>query len=271
LILDDLILAIQGSHQRPARTSGKQLRMRRSGKTVGSEPLQAGKATPLHLSDTLLAAASRRTPGCTEKFKLKKADLRQAIHTVPQHRLVIFAVDASDSMGEGTTTARIAIAKGAVLALLKSAYINRDRVCMVIFQDGQARTVLAPTTSIDMARKQLRILPVGGSTPLSRGLLECWSIIRRERQADPSGKPLLVLLSDGEANAPISKSNNPDEEVLDISQKMAADGIAALIIETGVSRVNRLMQQIAETFQTTCHRSSDLKVARLVELVEKSE
>ena len=245
--------------------------MRRSGRTIGSEPLPAGKVAPLHLSDTLLAAAVRRSPGNTENFKVKAADLRQSIQSAPQHRLVIFAVDASDSMGEGATTTRIAIAKGAVLALLNSAYIKRDRVCMVIFQDGQARTVLPPTTSIDMARKQLRTLPIGGSTPLARGLLESWNIIRRERQADPTGKPLLVLLSDGEANAPISKSKNPDDEVLEISKKMAADGVAALIFETGASRMNRLMQQIAEAFQTTCYRSSDLKVSRLIELVEKKQ
>ena len=271
MILDDLTFATRGSLLKPARTPGKKVRMRRNGRTISSEPLQAGNVAPLHLPDTLLAAASRRTLDGAGEFTIKPADLRQAIRSVPQHRLIVFVVDASDSMGEGTTTARIAVAKGAVMALLKTAYVNRDRVCMVIFQDGQARTVLPPTTSIDLARKQLRSLPIGGSTPLARGLMESWRIIKQERQADPSCKPLLVLVSDGEANAPIGKSNRPDEEVLELSQKIAADGVPAIIIETGSAQSNRLMQQIADTFRTTCYRSSELRVARLVELVEKSE
>ncbi len=219
------------------------------------------------MSATLQAAALRETLSTRTAFSVKPDDLRVSLKSVPQHRLIVFAVDTSDSMGEGTT-ARISVAKGAILSLLNTAYKSRDKVCMVTFRDDRARTVLPPTGSVDIAREKLREMPIGGSTPLAGGLLECWNIIRRERQLDPVGRPILVLLSDGAATTPITRGNDIENEVIELSQLISADHIPAIIIETGSGKPNRLMQAIAAAFHTTCYRTARLKAARLVAMVD---
>ena len=53
-----------------------------------------------------------------------------------------------------------------------------------------------------LAQQQLRQLPIGGATPFAAGLWEAWQLVRTERQKQPMVRPLLVIVSDGEANVP---------------------------------------------------------------------
>jgi Mg-chelatase subunit ChlD len=78
-------------------------------------------------------------------------------------------------------------------------------------------------------------------------------------------------LSDGDANAPINRAKNPRDEVIEIAGKIASDGIPAIVIETGTNQKNRLMQELAGLFNTTCCRSADLKTSRIIRMVEDAE
>ena len=240
---------------------------RKSGRTIGSTPRTKQNPGPVDIRATLQASILRNASSSFAESRIEPGDLRIALKAIPQHRLVVFVVDTSDSMGEGST-ARISVAKGAIMSLLNTAYKSRDKVCMVTFQEDQARTVLPPTGSIDIAREKLRKLPIGGSTPMAKGLLECWNIIRRERQHDPYGRPILVLISDGSANAPIDRGNDPEDEIIELSRRMAADNIPAIIIETGSRKSSRLMSSIADTFDTDCYRTTKLKATRVIEMVD---
>jgi magnesium chelatase subunit D len=62
--------------------------------------------------------------------------------------------------------------KGAIMSLLIDAYQKRDRVGLVVFQKEEAHLVLPPTSSVDLAQKLLKDIPVGGKTPLSAGVVE---------------------------------------------------------------------------------------------------
>ena len=59
--------------------------------------------------------------------------LHKKIRYQSRRQLVVFVVDASESMGEGTRV-RMAAAKGAILALLRDAYVTRCRVALVVFR-----------------------------------------------------------------------------------------------------------------------------------------
>jgi len=76
--------------------------------------------------------------------------------------LILFVVDASWSMAAAE---RMIATKGAIMSLLVDAYQKRDRVGLVVFQKEEARTVLPPTSSVDLAQKALKDVPVGGKTP----------------------------------------------------------------------------------------------------------
>ncbi len=240
----------------------------RTGRAIGHSPLTPERPAPVDLPATILAAAARTAATAERGIVLERQDLRVTDRAIPRHRLIVFIVDASDSMGEGTTTTRMAAAKGAILTLLKTAYLSRDKVCMITFQDDRAVTFLAPTGSVDTARERLRRLPVGGSSPLSRGLMEGWRVIRRERHKDPAGRPVLVLLSDGAANTPVDRSLDAATEARGLARRIAEDDIPAIIIETGAGRTGGLMQDLAAIFKTTCHRTGRLDSGRVLRMVE---
>ena len=90
--------------------------------------------------------------------------MREAVREQRAGNLIVFAVDASGSMG---AERRMEAAKGAVLSLLLDAYQRRDLVAMVMFRGEQADVVLRPTGSVEVAKARLAQLPTGGTTPLA--------------------------------------------------------------------------------------------------------
>ena len=158
--------------------------------------------------DATLRAAARRhhTTKPKRAFSVSTDDLHKKVFKHPAQTLIVFLVDASDSMGQGTF-ARMKAAKGAVLAILAKARLQRHRVAMVAFRDRSAQVVLPPTTSLDLAKQRLQSLPTGGATPFGHGLMTAWQLVQTERRKDAAIDPLLVILSDGEANIPYDDSS----------------------------------------------------------------
>ena len=111
--------------------------------------------------------------------------------------LVVFVVDGSGSMG---AQRRMVAAKGAIQALLLDCYQKRDRVAMIVFRKDRAELVLPPTTSVELAAKQLATLPVGGKTPLAAGLLETYRLVQRVVRRHPETRILVALVTDGRGN-----------------------------------------------------------------------
>ena len=138
-------------------------------------------------------------------------------------------------MGDEGAQSRIKAAKGAILGVLNQAYQKRFKVGLVSFCDGSAEIVLQPTSSLTMAQKSLHSLPVGGATPFAHGLMQGWQLIKTERRKDKEVRPLLVILSDGEANVAFDEKVAHHEiidELLSIGELIGKDRISSLIIET---------------------------------------
>ncbi|WP_206079692.1 vWA domain-containing protein [Propioniciclava coleopterorum] len=169
------------------------------GRRIGAEPAASG-AGSLHLVETLIAAArhqgARRADG--GRVRLEASDLRVAAREGREANLILFCVDASGSMA---ARRRMTAVKTAILSLLLDAYRRRDRVGLVTFRRSGAEVALPPTGSIDIAASRLEDLPAGGRTPLAEGLEEAARVILRERVRDPRTRPLLVVVTDGRANA----------------------------------------------------------------------
>ncbi|HWI70685.1 MAG TPA: VWA domain-containing protein, partial [Baekduia sp.] len=124
--------------------------------------------------------------------------LRSHVREGRQGVLMVLCVDASGSMG---ARKRMALVKGTALALLGDAYQRRDRVALVTFRGAGAQLPLAPTGAIDHAAAALRALPTGGRTPIAAGLALAADVVRRERLREPDRAAVVVLVSDGRANA----------------------------------------------------------------------
>ncbi|MCL4516033.1 MAG: VWA domain-containing protein, partial [Firmicutes bacterium] len=139
---------------------------------------------------------------------IEPTDIREKVREKRIGNFLLFAVDASGSMG---AQQRMVAAKGAVLSLLLDAYQKRDRVGMVAFKGEKAEVLLPPTNSVELARKLLAELPTGGRTPLSAGLFKAYEVARTHLLKNPSLSPLLVVISDGRGNVSLARAKPLDE------------------------------------------------------------
>ncbi|WP_462417639.1 VWA domain-containing protein [Kytococcus sp. Marseille-QA3725] len=175
------------------------------GRRVGTDPTGAG---PVHLPATVRAAATRAattpatgstTPGARAgRLRVLPGDLRHARLRGRESNLVLFAVDASGSMA---ARQRMSAVKTAVLSLLVDAYERRDKVGLVTFAGQDARLVLPPTSSVDLAAARLAEVPHGGRTPLAEGMTTTATTLRSEAVRDPRRRVLVVLVTDGRATS----------------------------------------------------------------------
>lgn len=223
-----------------------------------------GQAALLDLSASLRAALLRG--GAPIRF----ADLRQKQFQQQQRTLLVFLIDASESMGGGTLE-RMKAAKGAILGLLAGAYQSRDQVAMIAFRGQRGQVLLRPTSSIELARQQLRELPLGGATPFASGLQQAWQLIRVERQKQPYLQPLLVIVSDGEANRSLVPGAEVFGELCELAKGIRRERIDALVIDSCGGLGSHRLQQLAHWLGGRYRQIRDLHAGKLIDAVKAAE
>jgi Mg-chelatase subunit ChlD len=222
--------------------------------------------TDLAFDATLRAAApyqSRRDRSRTA-LALEKSDLREKVRVRRSANLVLFVVDASWSMA---VAERMEATKGAIMSLLTDAYQRRDRVGLVVFNKNDATLVLSPTNSVQLARKALADIAVGGKTPLSAGLLLAYSVFRQEANVNPDVIPLMILLTDGAGNVSMSDLP-PQEEAHRVARLIRDANIRSAVINMEHAAFDQgLAQLLADNLGATCHTLEDLHATALYQKV----
>lgn len=174
-------------------------------------------------------------------------------------------------MGQGVV-GRMKAAKGAILGWLAAAYQRRDQVALVAFQGERADILLHPTSSIFLARQQLRRLPVGGATPFAAGLLQAWNLISAARLKQPGLDALLVILSDGEANVPLMPGADAGAELLELGQRLRKRKLKTLVVDTSSSVLgNEQLRCFAVALGGDYQQIRDLHAGRLVAMIQAQE
>jgi magnesium chelatase subunit D len=213
------------------------------------------------LSHTVALPHQRRP-----RLLIRKADLRQKVRVRRTRNAVCFVVDASWSMA---AEERMQATKAAVLSLLRDAYQRRDRVGLVSFQRDYARVLLPLTNSVELAQKRLQTMPTGGKTPLARGMLTAFELLERARRQDEEILPLMVLLTDGQANVAIGNLP-PQQEAYKIADMIAAHAIRAIVIDTEHPNFERgLSRRLAQHLKGAYYRLEDLRDGGLVQAVRR--
>ncbi len=201
--------------------------------------------TDLALDATLRAAAphqaARRARAAEDRgmLQLEPQDLRQKVRQRRIGNLIVFAVDASASMD---AEQRMDATRSAIFALLKDAYVRRDRVALVSFAGRTAQVILRPTASVDLAERHLSRIAVGGTTPLTHGLTTALGLIETERRRDPDVLPLLVLISDGRGNISFG-GDEPLIESQRVAEQFRREGVRALVIDSSRDHLPRSAQR----------------------------
>lgn len=228
-------LAASAARQRSGANAGRRGDgglSRRRGRPVGSLPGDPRRGDRLNLADTLRTAAPwQRLRGRTDtRVLVRPEDFRVTRYRHRTESVTVFVVDASGS----AALHRLAEAKGAVELLLAECYVRRDRVALLAFRGTEGELLLPPTRSLVRAKRSLAGLPGGGGTPLASGLDMAGAMaqaIRREERM-----PSLVVLTDGRANVTRQGEGGRAqamEDALDAARRLAAQGISALVLDTG--------------------------------------
>ena len=131
---------------------------------------------------------------------------------------------------------RMTAVKGAILSLLIDAYQKRDRVGLVVFRGVGAEVLLPPTSSVELARNYMQMLPVGGKTPLAHGLSKGFEVLRKELMINPHTIPRMILVSDGKANVGLG-SNSPIDDAREMAGHIREAGISSLVIDSEQSYI----------------------------------
>lgn len=231
-----------------------------------------GDTNAIDVGSTLAATAIRQGSDGSPALPLRpvREDLHGKVHQALRRRLVVFAVDLSDSMGAGPQS-RLGAALGAALALTRESYLNRDQVSLVTFRDTAAQVVVPPTGSIYLVRRRLKKLAIGGATPLADGLGKALQVIRQARVKYSGIDPLLVLISDGEATSAIRPDGDPVAEALEAAKALHREQIPAILIDTSNSvKSVGIMPRLAEILAVPCRRVHALNASRLLDLIDRS-
>lgn len=242
---------------------------RKRGRYIRARPAK-GKVTDLAFDATFRAAAPYQRQRAEQRkhvaFAIQPEDFQRKVRVKRTANLVLFVVDASWSMA---VAERMAATKGAILSLLTDAYQRRDRVGLVVFQKDKATMVLPPTNSIQLARRALADIPVGGKTPLAAGLFLAHQTIDREKVLRPDVLPLIILLTDGAGNVSMS-GLPPQEEAHRIAERIADDAIRAIVVNMEHAAFDQgLAQTLAEHLKAPCYTLNELKAENLYRAVRE--
>jgi magnesium chelatase subunit D len=245
-----------------AGAPGRRSRARNaSGSAVAATDSQA-EGHGLHLFATVLAAAEHAEGA--GRLRLRPADVRRAVREGREGNLVIFVVDASGSMAARD---RMAAVSGATLSLLRDAYQRRDKVAVITFRAQEARLLLPPTTSAHIAGRRLSRFDTGGQTPLAEGLLAARELVVREKVRDRARRSLVVVLTDGRANA----GRDPLDRSRSAAALLVAEGAAAVVVDCETSYVRLgLAQQLAAQLGAPSVRLEQLRADYLTRAVRSA-
>ncbi len=243
---------------------------RKRGRYIKARPA-GDRPEDIAFDATLRAAAPyqrqrRATVDNNLALKLRKGDLQRKVRVRRTGNLILFAVDASWSMA---ASERMEATQGAIFSLLMDAYQRRDQVGLVVFQRDRARVVLPPTNSVELAKKALQELPVGGKTPLSSGLLVSWQVIENARRRDTELRPLLILLTDGAGN--VSMTGMPaQEEANRIAELYANAHFRSIVINMEHAAFDRgLAHKLADALGGACYNLPELRADTLAATVRR--
>lgn len=256
------------------RGSGRRSRTRtgqKQGRYIKST--SHNRANDIAFDATLRAAAPyqiRRKSDNGLCVNLRAEDIREKVREKRIGNFLLFLVDASGSMG---ARGRMVASKGAIMSLLLDAYQKRDRVAMVSFRGSDAVINLPLTSSIELAGKLLKEMPVGGRTPLSAGLVKAHELLRNALLRDPFSRPIVLMLTDGKANVAVG-AKKPIEEALEFAARMASDErIQFIVVDTEGNGLIRFgfPIQLAAAMNARYFQIEDLKAEQLIQIVRNGD
>jgi Mg-chelatase subunit ChlI/Mg-chelatase subunit ChlD len=250
-----------------------------------------GRPRDVHLPATIRAAALKqkyREKPLETALKISVEDIREKLRLYKAPMTLVFVIDLSGSM-----LLNIEAVRNALLKLHRDAYRCRDKVGIVALKDKGAVVVQHPTTNLRVVANKLIGLKISGFTPLAKGMLKAWEVLKESKRRNRSTIPVMVIITDGSANVPLSRSLETGEirhfdeigiitrqyeelavkDVLSVSKMIRKEGIHTVVVNTNPHFYGRETYGFSVTEQIASITGGNLHVVgRLVgeaELAEK--
>jgi len=173
------------------------------GRYAGYESYKRNFSTNLALIPTIQTAVANAHIRSRQTGQLivdvEPEDLKIKLLSSRSNLTIIFLLDLSDSMAD-----YLPIVSKVILGLHREAYTKRDKVGVIAFQGFNANVISHPTRNLLVVARKVRRLRASGYTPLAKGLQTSLELIKTEKRRDKSTLPVVVLISDGAANVPLS-------------------------------------------------------------------
>ena len=251
----------QGSGRRAKTKSGSN-----KGRYASYTSVLSKKSRDLAIDATLRAAApyQKYRDHSISAVSLTKSDLRYKIRESHVGATIVFAVDASGSMG---AKKRMKVTKETIISMLMDSYQKRDKIGLVAFKGKNAEALLEITNSVELAQKQLQNMSTGGKTPLASGIFKSWQLLKAAKLKDPEILPMLVLVTDGRANCPLL-TDDPVEDALKVAENIRNEGIHAVVIDTEKEFISlHIAKQIADKMGADYYKVDELHKEGLKNIV----
>ncbi len=173
-------------------------------------------------------------------------DLREKVRIFKAPLTIVFVLDLSESMLQSVDGI-----KEAMLKLHRDAYRFRDRVGLVVFKEMGATVLQHPTSNLRLVASKLLRLRLSGLTPLAAGMLKALEVLREEKRRDISVVPVMVVVTDGDANVPLRRDLGTGEirsfdaldlayfkyddevfkDVFSVSKMIKRDGVFTVVVD----------------------------------------
>ncbi|GAB2889528.1 VWA domain-containing protein [Paraburkholderia jirisanensis] len=172
---------------------------------------------------------------------LRTEHLRFARSAQPPRALHCFLLDCSGSM---LADARLALAKGLLLALFERARADRHEAALICFSGMRAALRFGPAVPRWWNERWLQPIGGGGGTPLQTGVDSATQLLMRAARRKPAQQRWLWVLSDGRsADTPLRPG--------------AADHVVFVDFERDALRLGRCAS-LAQAWGGVCVRPDEL-------------
>lgn len=242
-LLDDLSKtgARLGARLRRGSKAAEITTMGGRGRVVGYK--QAGeKPQDIALLPTIRVAAAKGRRG-NSKFvvEIKKEDLQEKIRKTRTPVYLCFVVDTS---GYEEPEIRGKIVSSLVISMLKDAYERRDQVALVTYSGNHATVQCNFTTDVEYVGSYIKNVEFGGLTPLGSGLMTGLNLLHAKVGDRVGVVPILIILTTGTANVPVTPGGNIRRELLGICRLMWNSGYKVLVVDIS-ERGSNMAREIA--------------------------
>ncbi len=229
------------ANRRRTPTLGKRIRKRGNaikGKYI-SYKIPREKATTIALDASIRAGAPFQKSRATNSelaVKLDMQDIREKIYEYQAPLSIVFVLDASGSMFR-----MLKQMKQVILSLHDDAYQNRDKVGLIVFQGYESIVLQYPSVNLPAVVDKLSCVQSDSWTPLASGLQKGLEVLKTEVKRNRDIIPVLVVLTDGGANVPISQNAPPafhnsqyytqlEQEIEEVSDQLREAGVYTIVL-----------------------------------------